>query len=167
MGMPDTVFKALANYSWECVQCGMPNFSTGIFNTTLFDTSNSFANLSLNSNLDSEISFSCPNATSSPNRRLHSSTTDARPDKRYDLPLRVLIINCQFIKSPGKKAQLENMIASTQADIVIGSESWLDSSVSSSEVFPPQFKSYRRDRQNVAAYSSLCKTNTQVMSQQK
>ncbi|KAH3738750.1 hypothetical protein DPMN_045393 [Dreissena polymorpha] len=39
MGMPDFVFKALTN-SWECVLCGVPNFSTGIFDTTLLDTSN-------------------------------------------------------------------------------------------------------------------------------
>ena len=38
------------------------------------------------------------------------------------------------------------MIESTQADIVIGSESWLDPSISSSEVFPPNFTSFRNDR---------------------
>ena len=40
-------------------------------------------------------------------------------------------MNCQSIKSPGKKAILQNMIEATQADIVIGTESWLDDSVRS------------------------------------
>ena len=56
------------------------------------------------------------------------------------------MINCQSIKGYGKQGLLENIMYSTQADIVIGTESWLDSSVKSSEVFPPHFKSYRRDR---------------------
>jgi len=30
------------------------------------------------------------------------------------------------IKGPGKRGQLENMILSTQADKVLGTESWLD-----------------------------------------
>ena len=37
------------------------------------------------------------------------------------------------------------MIESTQADIVIGTESWLDDSIKSSEIFPSNFRSYRRD----------------------
>ncbi|XP_053389732.1 uncharacterized protein LOC128552710 [Mercenaria mercenaria] len=144
MGMNDAVFKALTNCSWECVQCGVPNFSTGIFDTTLFESYNSFSNLTFAS--DSEISFSCPNATSSPQRR-HSSTAENSKSKRTDMPLRILIVNCQSIKTPGKRGQLEHMIEATQADIVIGTESWLEDSVRSSEVFPPNFKPYRRDRQ--------------------
>ena len=50
--------------------------------------------------------------------------------------MRVLILNAQSIKSPGKPAQLQTLIQSTNADIVIGSESW----------FPPDFTCYRNDR---------------------
>jgi len=39
-----------------------------------------------------------------------------------------------------------DMISSTQADIILGTESWLDESVKSAEVFPHNFKPYRRDR---------------------
>ena len=38
------------------------------------------------------------------------------------------------------------MIASLQADVVIGNESWLNPSIESLEVFPDCFNSYRRDR---------------------
>ncbi|KAH3876255.1 hypothetical protein DPMN_000092 [Dreissena polymorpha] len=106
MGMPDCVFKALTNITWECVQCGVPNFSTVIFDTTLFDTSNSYSALSDITHTDSEISFSRPNATSS-----RESPTAARAENG----LRTLVVNCQSIKSPGKKAILQNMIEATQA----------------------------------------------------
>ena len=50
--------------------------------------------------------------------------------------MRILVMIHQSIKSPRKKALLQNMIESTQADIVTGTESWLDGSIKSSEVFP-------------------------------
>jgi hypothetical protein len=59
--------------------------------------------------------------------------------KRNDLPLRILVLNYQSIKSPGKPAQLSNIIESSQANIVIGTQSWLKPSVNSPEVFPPNF----------------------------
>ena len=56
--------------SWECFQCRKPNISTSIFDTTIFEVSNSFSQLSSNEHLssESEISFSFPNTTSSPSR---------------------------------------------------------------------------------------------------
>ena len=46
MGMPDCAYDGLKNVSWECFQCGVPNISTSIFDTTIFETSNSFSQLS-------------------------------------------------------------------------------------------------------------------------
>ena len=144
MGMPDGVYNGLKYVSWECFQCGIPNISTSIFDTTIFEVSNSFSQLSSNEHLspDSEISFSFPNATSSPSRPGAQQDTA----KRKDLPLRVVTLNCQSIKTGGKPAQLQNMISSLQGEIVIGSESWLNSSIKSQEVFQEGFNSYRRDR---------------------
>ena len=142
--MPDGVYNGLKYVSWECFQCGIPNISTSIFDTTIFEVSNSFSQLSSNEHLspESDISFSFPNATSSPSRPGAQQDTA----KRKDLPLRVVTLNCQSIKTGGKPAQLQNMISSLQGDIVIGSESWLNSSIKSQEVFPEGFNSYRRDR---------------------
>ena len=125
MGMSDVIYNALKNISWECCNCGLPNFSTSLFNTSIFKTANSF------SYLDES------NATSSPSKV---------ETKRNDLPLRVLIIKYQSIKTPGKHAELANIIESTQADIVIGTESWLNPSIKSQEVFPSDFNCYRKDR---------------------
>ena len=112
-------------HTWECCNCGLPNFSTSLFNTSICKTANSF------SYLDES------NATSSPSKV---------ETKRNDLPLRVLIIRCQSIKTPGKHAELANIIESTQADIVIGTESWLNPSIKPQEVFPSDFNCYRKDR---------------------
>ena len=46
MGMPDCVYDGLKNVSWECFQCGVSNISTSIFDTTIFETSNYFSQLS-------------------------------------------------------------------------------------------------------------------------
>ena len=55
------------------------------------------------------------------------------------------MLNCQSVKVSRKPAQLKNLVSSLQADVVIGSESWLNSSIKSSEVFPVGFNAYRRD----------------------
>ena len=83
------------------------------------------------------------NATSSP---LAGGTKRGSAVLRDDLPLRTLVVNCQSIRGNGKQGLLQNLISSSKADIIIGTESWLDSSVRSSEVFPLNFKSYRKDR---------------------
>ena len=57
-----------------------------------------------------------------------------------------MIINCHSIKTPGKHAELANIIESTQAEIVIGTESWLKRSIKSPDVLPSYFNCYRKDR---------------------
>ncbi|KAL8610878.1 hypothetical protein ACOMHN_056733 [Nucella lapillus] len=49
-------------------------------------------------------------------------------------------------KSNGKKAELQNLIDSTKPDIIIGTETWLDSKFQSSELFPQQYTTFRHDR---------------------
>jgi hypothetical protein len=67
------------------------------------------------SNNDSEVSFTHPTATSSPTKNIEM--------KRNDLPLWILVLNCQSIKSQDKPAQLSNITTSSQADIAIGTDS--------------------------------------------
>lgn len=57
-------FMDASNVSWGCLQCGMPNFSTVLFNSTYtIETDNQFSSLSKCSNL---CSPGMPTATSSP-----------------------------------------------------------------------------------------------------
>ena len=118
--------------------------------TMIFETSNSFSQLSDHATTpESEISFSYPVATSSPTRQLPDKDTR----KRKDLPIRKVVMNCQSIKTSGKPAQLLNLISSLQADVIIGSESWLNPGIKSLEIFPDNFKCFQRgsrDRPNGA-----------------
>ena len=147
LAMPDAVFQALHNVSWECVQCGLPNFSTSLFDTIIINSTNSFEPLtSPVSDACPDLSFSSPQATSSPatarGRSLRGSTSSH--DTRRNLPMRVVVANCQSVLR--KKPQLESLAEATQADVIIGCESWLDGSIQSNEVFPAGYTAYRRDR---------------------
>ena len=56
------------------------------------------------------------------------------------------MLNCQSVKANGKPAQLKNIVSSLNADVIIGNESWLNSTIKSGEVFPDGFNNNRRDR---------------------
>ena len=75
MGMPDCIYDGLKYVSWECYQCGVPNISTSIFDTTIFEVSSSFSQLSGNEHLspESEISFSFPQTPPHLQRGLYHS----------------------------------------------------------------------------------------------
>jgi hypothetical protein len=55
-------------------------------------------------------------------------------------------LNFQSIKN--KKAETLNIIDSYNPDIIIGTETWLNDPVHNSEIFPPNYNIYRRDRRD-------------------
>ena len=157
--MPDAVFEGLKNVTWECVQCGLPNFSTSLFDSDIFDSTNPFESLTSPCSETSglNLSFSAPTATSSPKNQNttghQSDNLSAHTSARKDIPLRILVLNCQSVCN--KKPQLESIIDSTNPDIVIGSESWLNSSITSASVFPAGYVVYRRDRPGDGGYGGV------------
>ena len=136
--------QSLPKVSWEWVSCGLPNFSSGIFDSTIFESTNSFNSLSQDSINENEVSFNYPTATSSPIRTQLKRGSNYRRGSAQ--PLRVVSLDCQPIKTPGKKAILQNMIEAANADIIIGTELWLNKDIASPEVFPAHFRYYRKDR---------------------
>ena len=46
----------------------------------------------------------------------------------------------------GKRAEIANLIVSTKPDIVVGTETWLDNTISNAEFFPAEYSIYRKDR---------------------
>ena len=64
--------------------------------------------------------------------------------QRKDLPLKLINLNCQSLIN--KKASLSTLCETTDADIIIGTESWLTDGHFSSEIFPPGYKVFRKDR---------------------
>ncbi|CAC5402086.1 unnamed protein product [Mytilus coruscus] len=141
-----------SNLSWHCIQCGMPNFSTSFFNSTTIETSNMFDSLS-----NQQTSFGCigspgtPTASSSPISPItksppsHESTRKRYNPNKNKKALKILNINFQSIKN--KKPDLLEIIDTVKPDIIMGTETWLDSDTSSYDYFPPElYNVYRDDR---------------------
>ena len=61
-----------------------------------------------------------------------------------DSPLKVVTLNCQSITR--KKAILDNLIQEYTPDIITGTESWLNPTISSTEIFSSNFAVFRQDR---------------------
>ena len=84
---------------------------------------------------------------SQPNLRKHQSEyskqsvrTTTQPDK----PINCIVINCRSVRN--KTCELSIMIESTNADVVMGTESWLTPDIKDSEIFPKGYSVYRKDR---------------------
>lgn len=56
----------------------------------------------------------------------------------------ILLVNCRSVKN--KTDELASLLSSLNTDIVLGCESWLDESITNSEVFPFEYEAYRKDR---------------------
>ena len=84
--------------AWECLKCGMPNFSTSLFDfQASINLSNRFSSLSMP---DSPLPdcLGSPNTASSP---IAQPTTKTKRKKKANLdhPLRIILMNCQSIKT--------------------------------------------------------------------
>ncbi|KAK3104461.1 hypothetical protein FSP39_002497 [Pinctada imbricata] len=132
--------------SWDCIHCGLPNFSTSIFDYTCIETSNRFSTFNSSANSDFNMSnIGEPNATSSPLRTTHDKGKQRNKQSTKSTPLRVININFQSINN--KKPELDQLIQSVKPDIILGTETWLSNETSSYEYFPStEYTVYRKDR---------------------
>ncbi len=140
-GMDTALYAALErdiDGSWQCCNCGMPNFNSSLF------SSHQESTLPLNTSADSTPQS--PLAHSSPDPQSSSKQTAAgqTQNRHGGLPIRSIVINCRSIK--GKKAELDDLIDSLQPHIIFASETHLDSDYFSTEFFPTNFSVYRKDR---------------------
>ena len=157
MNMSTSRYEELANTStpWYCEKCKSPN------NSIIYDSFLSFdrTQYSIHSDMSAPDSPGLPIATSSPQSTRSPSSEDSRSPsseasmsqpqpsrrERKDRPMRVVIMNCQSCCN--KKAEISNLLDSTQPDVVIGTESWLHKDIYSSEIFPDNYEVFRNDRQ--------------------
>jgi hypothetical protein len=77
---------------------------------------------------------------------VHASTPERKKQNANssNVPLKMLTINFQSIKS--NQGLVKNHIESTKPAIVIGTETWIDPTVTDNQIFPPNYKLYRKDR---------------------
>lgn len=135
---------SMLNVSWSCNNCGLPNLSSTFFNPPL-DTS--ISNNPFSSLADESLSssFGSPLAQSSPHPEVDTQTPGNKHTyKTTPNNLRAVIINFQSLRK--KKTDLQITIDNTDPDLIFGSETWLDPSIATSEIFPEGYTVYRKDR---------------------
>ena len=162
--MNTPVYMALENkdVSWHCVQCGMPQFSSGLFNSQDLDTTNPYSSLT-DPNI-SNLDLHKPLARSTPVKiikkvLLASNNKSQRTPSQHKLKLasnnksnetpnqhklKSLTINFQSIKN--KTADLEYLINKEEPDIIAGSETWLNPDIYNTEILSNNYEIFRKDR---------------------
>ena len=95
MQMSTPIYEALAhsNVSWHCIQCGMPQFTSSLFDSFQMETSNTFDSLTSTSQSSAQQSPGPLLATSSPTRRTPKKGSCAKRK------MKILNINFQSIKN--------------------------------------------------------------------
>ena len=69
-----------------------------------------------------------------------------KPQSKVKQGLRTLIINFQSVKNKVHVPQLDILLESTSPDIIIGTETWTNNTMHSSEFYPDNYTIYRRNR---------------------
>ena len=140
MHMSTPVYMSLQNISWHCTNCGMPQFSSSLFESTILSSNNSF--LTLDNSNTSEGTVLSPG----PPKSCSSPIVSARPTSKSATSLKVIVINFQSIKN--KKEEVANLIEQSDPSIIMGTETWLTPSISSAEFFPSNYEVLRKDRKD-------------------
>ncbi|KAK3097903.1 hypothetical protein FSP39_014294 [Pinctada imbricata] len=127
MHMRTTIYESLANISWYCLRCGMPNFTSSFFDSlnNTYSSNSTFSSID-NSVFEHDTNIGPPLSCSSPTNQCHITK------KEYS-PFKIININFQSIKN--KREELNNLISSEEPNIIIGTETWLNSSIHSAEIF--------------------------------
>ena len=96
--------------------------------------------------LNTPSSMGDPEATSTPVSSQAPPTAVCTIPKSHPNPLqrKIVLMNCQSVVN--KTTELQTMLSSTEADIVIATESWLRPDILNPEIFPSNYNVYRKDR---------------------
>ena len=131
------------SYSWVCLNCGLPNFSTGLFDDQLstLHTSNNFESLDPT---HYPLTFLSPLRS---NDQQNKCTSNAQQ--------KLKILNVYFQSVVNKVANHHCLVETERPDVIIGTESWLSPDIKDSEIFPEDYTSYRADRTTKTTYSGV------------
>jgi hypothetical protein len=134
------LIEEVEDVRWDCIVCGNANYSEVCYGSTSFETTNLFSCLT---NLDGTNE-----SIQKPPKPIHASTPERKPrtNKKKCVPLRVINVNCQSIRN--KQHQIENMIDSLKPDVIIATETWLDPTITNSQVLPQNFNVFIKERKD-------------------
>ena len=173
--MDSTTYADIANHEWKCYGCRSTNVSSFLYHAFNVNVSNSFAPLAgipgddsifLSSVLSPRSIFE-PRVHSSPNTQTDMQTNPCTststgcsssasvPSAALDFiahgvdNLRIAVLNAIASKGRNHKLQNSAVCTTTQTDILISTETKLDSSISSSEFLPRNFAGLIRKDRNI------------------
>ena len=152
---------------WLCCKCESINVDSFSFRSYELDSNffspienpditiesihSNFSPMKTSSPLSNHNTSKSRASTNSPTR---SSTSSVLKNNRNKQNLRVINVNCRSIKD--KKSEFAACMDYLKADIICGTESWLQgytpgenptqNAIKSSEVFPPEYVAHRNDR---------------------
>ena len=158
MSMTPFTMHTNSSCSWICCGCGLPNFSSSLFDSFSISTQNYYHSLSspsetstlpsvLNTNngfatLNSPKAEPIPQSSSTPTRQQPSLRSNQIKVRK----LKIMTINCCSLQSLDKKLQFQELITEHNPDIICGTESHLNADYYTAEVFPPDFNITRKER---------------------
>ena len=146
--MNDHIYDSLANSSciWVCTSCGLPNFSTSLFDSIhSINTSNSFQLLAKSTTETRSGSDDTSSGSIDTSIGLPVSTLSPCAKHSKKRSLSILTVNCQSILA--KNEDLVQLAADCKPDIIIGSETWLTKNHSTGEILiADMYEIKRRDR---------------------
>nr|KAI8758048.1 CAunnamed protein product [Biomphalaria glabrata] len=130
--------------SWHCVPCGLPQFTSGLFDSFDADTSNPYNILNTIPNQTHQ-----PLARSTPvkpkSTKINTTASLNKPTKEVTPKyLKTLVINFQSIRN--KTADLEILLECEKPDIIAGTETWLHPEIYNAEIFNSNYEIFRKDR---------------------
>ncbi|KAI8516360.1 hypothetical protein Bbelb_049410 [Branchiostoma belcheri] len=130
-----------SDVKWYSELCNAPNYSSVAYDLQGVESEN--ADLDVES-CDSENLTFCSSDSFHPT---HNSTPTRQKKQDKNRPLRILNVNFQSIR--GKVPEfIDHLIQSLRPDIILGTETWLETpGINSTEISPPGYsKVYRKDR---------------------
>ena len=84
-------------------------------------------------------------STNTLNNRAHINHTSHQPNtQKIKKSMKLALINCRSVVN--KQSELDALLYLQNLDILLGTESYLDDTIMSSEVFPSRYTTYRHDR---------------------
>ena len=130
------------NFVWICPSCGMPSFSSSFFLDSETSVSNSFSPLA--SNDSNSATFNHPASSTPLEAKKSSNSTINQHRVKKGSKYKVMSLNLNGIRS--KIRPFHELLLAEKPDIVICQETRVDNSVLSSEIYPPDYIAYRKDR---------------------